>query len=238
LSRQEIIAVIPCYNEEKHIGGVVRRVSRFVDRVVVVDDGSSDHTANVAEAAGAVVISHGVNRGKGVAMNTAFQWAKYNGVRAIVLLDGDGQHNPDEIPLVLAPVLQGEADVVVGSRFLGADSRIPGYRVLGQKILIIATNLGSGLRLTDCQSGFRAFSGKAVSTLRFTRTKVGDVECETQFLIKENRLRVTEVPIVVSYDDGAKRNPVVQGLGNLITVLGLTGERLLRSRPRRGSPVQ
>jgi len=129
LSRQEIIAVIPCYNEEKHIGGVVRRVSRFVDRVVVVDDGSSDHTANVAEAAGAVVISHGVNRGKGVAMNTAFQWAKYNGVRAIVLLDGDGQHNPDEIPLVLAPVLQGEADVVVGSRFLGAASRIPGYRV-------------------------------------------------------------------------------------------------------------
>lgn len=230
MSQQQIIAAIPCHNEEKHIGNVVSRARQFVDLVIVVDDGSSDSTTNVAETAGALVIRHDVNKGKGMAMNTVFQWARNNGTRAVVLLDGDGQHNPAEIPLVLAPVLKGEADVVVGSRFLDRSSRIPIYRVLGQKVLTLSTNLGSGLRLTDCQSGFRAFSMKAINALHFTRTKVGDIECESQFLFKENRLRVTEVPIVVSYHDDAKRNPVIQGLGNLFTVFGLVAERLLRKR--------
>ncbi len=239
MSQQKIIAAIPCHNEERHIGDVISQARRFVDRVIVVDDGSSDNTAEVAEAAGALVIRHEVNKGKGMAMNTVFQWARKNGTRAVVMLDGDGQHNPADIPLVLEPVLEGEADVVVGSRFLGKDSHIPIYRVLGQKVLTISTNLGSGLKLTDCQSGFRAFSRKAIDALHFTRTKVGDVECESQFLIKENRLKVTEVPIVVNYDDDAKRNPVIQGLGNLLTVFGLVGERLLRKRvQKKGSRAE
>ena len=238
MSQQKTIAAIPCHNEARHIGDVISQARLFVDRVIVVDDGSSDNTAEVAEAAGSLVIRHEVNKGKGMAMNTAFQWARNNGILAMVMLDGDGQHNPAEIPLVLKPVLEDEVDVVIGSRFLGSDSRIPIYRVLGQKVLIFSTNFGSGLKLTDCQSGFRAFSEKAIDALYFTRTKVGDVECESQFLIKENRLRVTEVPIVVNYDDDAKRNPIIQGLGNLVTVFGLVGERLLRKRgQKQGSRI-
>jgi len=225
LSRPKTIVAIPCYNEERHIGDVVDRAKEYVDQVIVIDDGSIDTTAKVAEAHGALVIRHKFNRGKGIAMNTAFEWAKENDVQALVLLDGDGQHEPADIALVLKPVLEGEADVVVGSRFLSTKNRIPRYRTVGQHILTFATNLGSGLKLTDCQSGFRAFSARAIDALYFTRPKPGDVECEMQFLMSENHLRVAEVPITVNYNGRAKRNPVVQGVGNLFAVLLLTLER-------------
>ena len=221
----KIIAAIPCYNEECYIGDIVRRAGKHVDQVIVIDDGSTDRTPEVAEASGALVIRHEVNKGKGMAMNTAFEWAKENGIQAVVLLDGDGQHEPEDIPHVLEPVLESKVDVVVGSRFLSAKSPIPRYRTLGQRVLTFITNLGSGLRLTDCQSGFRAFSRRAVDTLYFTRARVGDVECEMQFLIGENHLKVAEVPIVINYDDRAKRNPVTQGVGNLFAVLSLVRER-------------
>lgn len=232
MSQPKIIAAIPCFNEAGHIAGVVAEAQNYVDQALVIDDGSTDNTAQVAEDSGALVIRHEVNKGKGMAVNTAFQWAKENNVRAVVLLDGDGQHNPAEIPLIVQPVLDGKFDVVVGSRFLGTKSHIPKYRTLGQHVLTLVTNLGSGLRLTDCQSGFRSFSKRAIEVLYFTRTKVGDVECETQFLIKRNQLRVTEVPISVNYGDRAKRNPVIQGVGNLFTVLHLIYERrsILRKR--------
>jgi glycosyltransferase involved in cell wall biosynthesis len=225
LSQPKTIVAIPCCNEERHIGDVVDEAHKYVDQVIVIDDGSIDTTASVAEAHGALVIRHEVNRGKGMAMNTAFEWSKKNDVQALVLLDGDGQHKPADITLVLKPVLEGEADVAVGSRFLGIKSRIPRYRMVGQHILTFVTNLSSGLKLTDCQSGFRAFSARAIDVLHFTRPKPGDVECEMQFLMKENHLKVAEVPINVSYDGRAKRNPVVQGVGNLLAVLLLTLER-------------
>jgi glycosyltransferase involved in cell wall biosynthesis len=225
LSRPKTIVAIPCYNEERHIGDVVDGAKEYVDQVIVIDDGSSDTTAKVAETHGALVIRHKFNRGKGIAMNTAFEWAKENDVQALVLLDGDGQHEPADIALILKPVLEGEADVVVGSRFLSTKNRIPRYRTVGQHILTFATNLSSGLKLTDCQSGFRAFSARAIDALYFTRPKPGDVECEMQFLMSENHLRVVEVPITVNYNGRAKRNPVVQGVGNLFAVLLLTLER-------------
>lgn len=235
LTRPKIVAVIPCHNEERHIADIVGQASKYVGQVVVIDDGSSDRTAAVAASAGALVIRHEVNRGKGMAVNTAFQWAKENGVQAVVLLDGDGQHNPAEIPVVLKPVLEDEADVVVGSRFLDKKSPIPKYRALGLRVLTFVTRLGSGIKLTDCQSGFRSFSRRAVDVIRFTRGKVGDVECEMQFLIKENHLRVTEVPIVVSYNGRARRSPVVQGVGNLLTVLHLIAKRRFPKKRHAGN---
>jgi len=225
LSQPKTIVAIPCYNEGRHIGDVVDGAKEYVDQVIVIDDGSIDTTANVAEAHGALVIRHKFNRGKGIAINTAFEWAKEHDVQVLVLLDGDGQHKPADIALVLKPLLEGEADVVVGSRFLSTKNRIPRYRTVGQHILTFATNLGSGLKLTDCQSGFRAFSARAIDALYFTRPKPGDVECEMQFLMSENHLRVAEVPITVNYNGRAKRNPVVQGVGNLFAVLLLTLER-------------
>lgn len=233
MAQMKIVAAIPCHNEERHISGVATKAREYVGQVIVIDDGSSDRTAEVAEAAGATVIKHEVNKGKGMAMNTALNEARRLGADVLVFLDGDGQHNPDEIPVVLKPVLDGRADVVVGSRFVGKNSPIPRYRILGLYIITLVTNLGSGIRLTDCQSGFRALSRKAIDSLHFSRTKVGDVECEAQFLIKRHNLKVTEVPIVVSYDDDAKRNPVAQGLGNLITALKLTIETRFSHRENR-----
>ncbi len=221
----KIIAAIPCYNEERFIGSVVLKAKRFVDQVIVIDDGSTDGTAMIAEAAGALVIRHEVNEGKGIAMNTAFQWAKESGVQAMVMLDGDGQHKPAHIPAVLDPVLAGKADVAAGSRFLSVKSDIPGYRTIGQRILTFVTNLGSGVKLSDTQSGFKAFSRKSIETLSFTQRGVGDVESEMQFLIKENDLSLAEVPITANYDEKAKRNPLAQGMKNMNALLNMIAER-------------
>lgn len=225
MTQRKTIAAIPCYNEERFIGSVVLKVKRFVDQVIVIDDGSTDETAIVAEAAGALVVSHEVNKGKGIAMNTAFQWAKESGVQAMVMLDGDGQHEPAHIPSVLEPVLAGKADVVIGSRFLGTKSDIPRYRAIGQRILTFVTNLGSGVKFSDTQSGFKAFSRKSIETLVFRQKGLGDVECEMQFLIKENDISVVEVPITTNYDEKAKRNPLAQGIGNMRAILSMISER-------------
>jgi len=221
----KIIAAIPCYNEERFIGSVVLKARRFVDQVIVIDDGSTDGTAMIAEAAGALVIRHEVNKGKGMAMNTAFQWAKESGVQAMVMLDGDGQHEPAHIPNVLKPVLAGEADVAAGSRFLSIKSDIPGYRTIGQRILTFVTNLGSRVKLTDSQSGFRAFSPKAIEALSFAEEGLS-VESEMQFLANEADLSVMEVPVSIGYHGAVKRSPVAHGMGVLNSIMGLISRRI------------
>ncbi|MFC2052213.1 glycosyltransferase family 2 protein [Chloroflexota bacterium] len=220
-----IIAAIPCYNEDRFIGSVVLKTRKFVDQVIVVDDGSTDETARIAEEAGALVIRHEVNTGKGLAMNTAFQWARESGVHAMVLLDGDGQHEPAYIPDLLKPILENKSDVSLGTRFLDIRSNIPRYRTIGQHTLTFVANIGSGVKLSDNQCGFRAFSRKAIETLSFSQKGLGDVECEMQFLISENSLSVAEVPTIVNYDERAKRNPVAQGMKNLNALVNMIAER-------------
>jgi glycosyltransferase involved in cell wall biosynthesis len=220
-----LIAAIPCYNEERFIGSVVLRSRPYVDQVVVVDDGSADDTGKVAELAGALVLRHESNRGKGVAVATAFEHAKRTGCEALVLLDGDGQHNPADIPRLLRLVVDGEADMVVGSRFMEVKSDAPGYRVWGQRVLTFLTNLGSRAVLTDSQSGFRAFSAKAIDVLAFAEEGLS-VESEMQFLAKDANLRLAEVPINVAYHDRAKRSPVGHGMEVLNSILGLISRRL------------
>jgi glycosyltransferase involved in cell wall biosynthesis len=218
--KQEIVAAIPCLNEERFIGSVVVKTRKYVDRVIVIDDGSTDATAEVAEAAGAQVIRHKKNQGKGVAIRSAFEWAKEAGCRALVLLDGDGQHEPADIPTLLRPVLEGEADMVVGSRFLTTSSSIPRYRRIGQHLLTLVTNLGSRVRLSDSQSGFRAFSCKAINDMSFAEGGLS-VESEMQFSVSRSGLKVAEVPIEVSYVDKEKRSPIAHGLSVLSRVLVL-----------------
>ncbi len=220
--KPKIIAAIPAYNEERHIEEIVTKTLQYVDEVIVVDDGSTDRTGERAERAGAIVIKHDINMGKGVGINTAFKTAREINPVAMVLLDADGQHNPEEIPLLLDPVLNKQADMVVGSRFL-ADNRIPKYRMLGQTVLNITTNLGSGIKLTDTQSGFRAFSRKAIERMALKQTGFA-VESEMQFIAGRHGLKVTEVPIKTNYDEKVKRSPVVHGFGVLFRVLGMMGE--------------
>ncbi|MCY0899345.1 MAG: glycosyltransferase family 2 protein [Firmicutes bacterium] len=220
-----VVAVIPAHNEERFIGSVVLAAKKYCDLVIVVDDGSSDRTADLADAAGAMVIRRPVQGGKGAALNTGFEIALQYRPRATVMLDGDAQHDPAEIVDVARPILEGWADVVIGSRFL-TDRRdsIPWWRQIGQVALTIITNRASGVRLTDSQTGYRAFSLEALSNLRF-RSRGLSVESEMQFLLNGTNLRLAEVPIHVQYLDGNKRNPVAHGLSVIDTIMGLMARR-------------
>ena len=139
---QYITAIIPAYNEQVSIGSMVLKTKMYVDRVIVVDDGSNDKTAEIAELAGAEIIKHETNKGKGKALETGFKEAE--GAEIIVTLDGDGQHKATEIPKLIKPIINGEADVVNGSRYMnGDDEDTPAYRRVGQNVLDIATNFNA-----------------------------------------------------------------------------------------------
>ncbi|SRR5579884_476247 len=221
-----VVAVIPAHNEERFIGSVVVSARQCARRVIVVDDGSEDRTAAFARAAGAEVMSLGVNRGKGAALNVGFERARELNAAVVVCLDADAQHDAAEIPLLVRPILEDQADVVIGSRFLDTQSSIPAWRRVGQHTLTRLTNATSGTTSTDSQSGFRAFSPEALKKLHF-RSRGLAMESEMQFLIERSALRVLEVPISVQYLDGNKRNPVVHGLEVIEAILGL----VVRRRP-------
>jgi len=216
-----ITAVIPAYNEELSIGSVVISTNKYVDHTIVVDDGSSDNTAEIAAKAGAEVINHIQNMGKGAALKTGFDAVKDTDI--IVTIDSDGQHNPDEIPKLVKPIEDGEADIVNGSRYLdNKDDETPAYRRLGQTILDTATNLNSGLNITDSQSGFRAFAAFTVPAFRFNKT---DFSIESEMLMDaaSKDYKIKEVQIGVSYDNNNNnihtQNAVSHGLGVLVRIL-------------------
>ena len=217
------VALIPAFNEDRFIGSLVLAVRPYVDQVVVVDDGSRDRTAEIAALAGADVLQHAINRGKAAAVNTGFAHLRQLRPAAIVMLDGDGQHCPDDIPSVLAPILEGTADVVVGSRFLGIRNRIPAYRQAGQHGLTLVTNFASGVHSSDSQSGFRAFSAAALDVMLFSQDGFS-LESEMQFLVHEHKLRVVEAPIKVIYAEPAKRNPFRHGIQVLQGIVRLVGQ--------------
>ncbi|HEX3033370.1 MAG TPA: glycosyltransferase family 2 protein [Bacillota bacterium] len=215
-----VVGVIPCYNEENFIYQLVATVLAHVDVVLVINDGSQDNTEKEAALAGAKVITHSCNLGKGAALSTALSYLRSRDFSVMVLLDGDGQHAPEDIEQVIAPVLAGKADLVIGSRYLESAHRIPLYRKLGQRVLNIVTNLGSGIDVSDSQSGFRAFSKTAVKLME-PREKGFAVESEMQFIAAKAGLRVVEVPITTIYQAPVKRNPVAHGFAVLFRLFVL-----------------
>jgi glycosyltransferase involved in cell wall biosynthesis len=220
MRKPTLAAAIPAYNEAATIGSVVLKAKKHVDRVLVVDDGSSDATAEIASLAGAEVLKHEQNLGKGVALKAAFNWAIREDVDVLVTLDADGQHNPDEIPSLVKPVLDGIADVVNGSRFLGRKSVTPGYRRLGQNVLTKATNIGGSLRITDSQNGFRAFSKKTFKAFKFRTPGMG-IESEMLLDLAKKGYRILEVPVSCKYDveRPSKKNPLSHGISVLLTII-------------------
>jgi len=211
-SPQNITVVLPAYNEEVSIGSS--------DSVIVIDDGSSDRTARIAEKAGAHVIVHEANKGKGAALKTGFTAAADLGADIIVTMDSDGQHNPAEIPLLVAPIINGCADMVNGSRYLShTDKNTPFYRRIGQTVLDTATNMNSGLKITDSQSGFRAFAASTKDVFRFNAKGMA-IESEMLADAGRSGLRIKEVEIGVRYDvDCSTISPIKHGLGVLVMVL-------------------
>ncbi len=218
-----VVAIVPAYNEERFVGSVVLRIRRYVDHVVVVDDGSTDATAEIAEAAGAIVVRHSQNRGKGCALNSGFRKARELGATIAVTLDADGQHLPDELQTVVAPVRDGQADIVVGSRYLEPTSAVPRHRVVGHQLFNFVTGQAAGVMLSDSQSGFRAFSARALWALSF-RSAGFSVESEMQFMARDHNLRTVEVPITILYHEKPKRSVIAHGLLVLNGLLQLAGQ--------------
>jgi len=217
----KVLVAIPAKDEELTIGTVVALSKQYGD-VLVVDDGSEDETARVAELSGAKVLRHEMNLGKAEALRSAFKYAIDNGYDVVVCLDADGQHNPHEIPKLLEPIIKDEADLVIGSRFLR--KKVPKYRIFGQKVLDVLTNIASDVKITDSQSGFRALNRKALEYLKNFRFEGYSIE-SGMITALAGKVRIKEVPIDVRYDvpHKHKRNPFSHGLSVLSDLVGLIG---------------
>ena len=227
-SRPKVIAAIPCYNEERFVGQVVCKAKRYVDQVIVIDDGSRDGTSQAARAAGALIVDHGVNKGYGESVKSCFGVAKANQADVLVIFDGDGQHNPDELPHILAPILNGRADMVIGSRFLGGVSSVPRYRKFGINVITWLFNVGSSVKVSDAQSGFRAYSRSILDTISLTEKGMG-ISVEVLVKVRGKGFTIQEVPISCSYyRKSSTLNPVRHGVGVALTVVKLRSKILLR----------
>jgi glycosyltransferase involved in cell wall biosynthesis len=204
---------MPAYNEAHAIANVILGCRKYVDKVVVIDDGSADNTAEVSEGLGAQVVRHSRNMGYGAALRSCFETARALGADRMVIIDSDGQHDPSEIPKLLEPLNNG-TDLVIGSRFCnGHGQNIPAYRKVGMKVLDVATHVVGGISVTDSQSGFRAYGRRAIEKIR-VNGKGMSAGSEILLQIKDYDLSVEEVEIHCRYDiEGAStHNPVSHGM--------------------------
>jgi len=195
-----ISVVIPAYNEEQAIFGVIGGIKDKVNSVIVVDDGSTDKTAELASQAGARVINHFLNRGQGAALQTGINFALQNGADIIVTYDADGQHQASDLEAIIKPLLLGEAEVVLGSRFLNKKNDIPILRRLVLKLATSFTRLYTGLSVSDAHNGFRAFSRKAAELIEIRQDGMAHAS-EIIEQIKKHQLKFKEVPVTIKYTD-------------------------------------
>jgi len=197
ISGRKIVAVLAAYNEEKSIAKVILETEKFVNKIIVVDDGSKDLTGDIAKRLGVIVLTHESNRGKGAALRSGIELAKKDGFDVLVTLDSDSQHDPKEIPLVVEPILQGSADLVIGVRPM--DSNImPRERIVGNKIFDAMSKKG-GEKLHDTQSGFRAYSSSALDKIKFVENGMA-IESQTFLDAVNAGLRIKEVPVSTTYE--------------------------------------
>lgn len=194
--RGEIIALIPAYNEARYIAEVVRRTLKYLP-VVVIDDGSSDETAAVAALAGAKVVAHQINQGKGKALNTGFAYAVQRGVDAAITLDADGQHDPDEIPLFIEAYRAGKGDVIIGQRTF---AQMPAKSQFGNRVGTFLLGLAMGRPIPDNQSGYRLLSRAVMAKVRPSSTRF---EAEVEILLRAQMagFHLAWVPIKTIYND-------------------------------------
>lgn len=199
-----IWVVVPAYNEARVIGSVVEELVARGHRVVVVDDGSGDATSAAARRAGAVVLRHAINRGQGAALQTGIAYALRNGAEHIVTFDSDGQHSPDDVDALVAPLLAERADVTLGSRTIGSSEGMPAMRKAILAIAVIFTRAASGARVTDTHNGLRAFTRAAAAKLDIRLDRMAHAS-EILDQIVRHGLRYEEVPVHVRYTDYSRR---------------------------------
>ena len=214
------LACIPAFNEEKPITDVIKKSLNYVDKVVVCDDGSGDLTSERAKNAGAVVITHDKNLGKGAAMKSLFEYAKDADADIIVTIDGDGQFIPEQMESLIEPILENNYDLVIGNRFAN-DKEMPSYRKAGNKMLDRITKMAADLPFSDTQSGFRSYSKKAIESISFSTNGFG-VDSEILIDAANKGLKITEKDVTVIYNTGEKtstKDPVSHSVSVVASLL-------------------
>ena len=219
----KIIIGIPAFNEEKNIASIITKLMNITDSIIVCNDGSSDLTSEIAEKMGAVVINHKKNLGYGGAIRSIFLKAKELECDILVTFDADGQHRIEDIENVTTPIIDQEAELVIGSRFLdGSEKEVPQYRKVGIKVITKITNASIKEKLTDSQSGFRAYSKKVVDELNPSELGMG---ISTEILIKASskNFKIVEVPIKILYSgDTSTHNPISHGSSVILSTIKYT----------------
>ena len=225
----KITVGIPAYNEEKNIAKIIVKLKKMVDQILVCDDGSTDSTCAIAESLGVTVIKHPENSGYGMAIRSIFLKAREINADLLVTIDADGQHKIEDINKIIKPIADGRADISIGSRFLKEDNNTPGYRKLGVKVITKVTNSSLSEKVTDAQSGFRAYNNKVLQSLTPSDSGMG---ISTEILIKSSNLgfKIAEVPTEIQYEgDTSTQNPVSHGTEVLMSTLKyISIERPLR----------
>ena len=223
LNNLKITIGIPAYNEEKNIAGIIMKLKKITDSIIVCNDGSSDLTGSIAENLGVEVINHPKNLGYGSAIKSIFFKAKEMNSDILVTFDADGQHRVEDINRIIEPIKNGNTDIVIGSRFLSdLDLQVPNYRKLGIKIITKVTNASLKEKITDSQSGFRAYNRKVLDELIPADQGMG---ISTEILIKASNkgFHIGEVPIKILYSgDTSTHNPVSHGASVLISTIKFT----------------
>ena len=217
----DITIGIPAYNEEKNIASIILKLKKITEKIIVCDDGSNDLTGKIAANLGAIVVTHERNLGYGAGIRSIFLKAKEMNSEVLVTFDGDGQHRIDDILKVADPILKNKVDIVIGSRFLNSDDKkeVPSYRKIGIKAITKLTNTSLNEKLTDSQSGFRAYSKKVLQEISPSEQGMG---VSTEILIKANskNLKIGEVPITILYDgDTSTHNPVSHGASVVLSTM-------------------
>ncbi|MEM2971948.1 MAG: glycosyltransferase family 2 protein [Candidatus Bathyarchaeia archaeon] len=223
-----VVVGIPAFNEERSIARVVLEAQQYADAVIVCDDGSDDLTAEIAEKLGAEVIRHEKRLGYGTAIQSMFKRARELDADVFVTLDGDGQHDPCEIPNMVKPIVEGAADVVIGSRLV--DKRqaysMPWYRRAGVKFITWLVNNSGKYSLKDAQSGFRAYNRESLEKLSLTENGMG---ASIEILVNADKegLRIMEVPASCNYGKNVEKsthNPVKHGVSVVMSLVRLVVE--------------
>ncbi len=210
---------IPAFNEEKNIAAIILKLKKISNTIIVCDDGSKDLTSLISKELGAIVISHEKNLGYGAAIKSIFFKAKEMNIDILVTFDADGQHKVDDINKVTEPIKNNEADIVIGSRFLGKNDNVPKYRKLGIKVITGLTNATVGSKISDAQSGFRAYSNNVLKNLNPSEQGMG---ISTEILIKASKqnFRIAEVPIEILYgEDTSTHHPVSHGASVILSTM-------------------
>lgn len=190
--------IVPAYNEATRIARTLQTLLPLYSNVVVIDDGSTDTTTQAAHEAGAWVLRHEVNSGQGASLQTGLDFALRQGAEYLVTFDADGQHDPDDIAMMLTPLIKGEAEVALGSRFLGQTVNMPTTRRLILKAGVLFTRIVSRIKVTDTHNGLRAFTRDAASKLHLVQDRMAHAS-EVLDQIRLHQLRYVEVPVTIRY---------------------------------------